>query len=46
MLRISAPHFVAAVIVGERAAPIIKYMTSWTESQIRRYCVKKGWTVD
>ena len=43
LLQIHAPHFVAGVIVGVRAAPIIKYMQSWSYSQIVDYCRKKGW---
>ncbi len=31
LLRIVAPHFVAAVIVGELAAPIVRYMTRSSE---------------
>jgi hypothetical protein len=45
LLRIEAPHFVAGVIVGERAAPIIAFMRTWTETRIRWYCARKGWTV-
>ncbi len=45
LLRIVAPHFVAAVIVGERAAPIVRYMATWSEAQIRAYCAKKRWVV-
>jgi hypothetical protein len=45
LFQIEAPHFVAGVIVGERAAPIIKYMKDWSEDQIKIYCNIKGWTV-
>jgi len=43
MIRIVAPHFVAGVVVGERAAPIIRYMTQWTAEQIELYCRSKRW---
>jgi hypothetical protein len=43
LLRVVAPYFCAAVIAGERAAPIIKYMASWNEKQIRAYCAKRRW---
>jgi hypothetical protein len=44
-LSIDAPHFNAGIVVGQRAAPIIKYMLKWDEPQIRAYCAKKGWKV-
>lgn len=46
MIRIVAPHFVAAVIVGERAAPIIGYMRTWSADRIERYAASKGWLLD
>jgi hypothetical protein len=46
MIRIIAPHFVAAVIPGERAAPIVRYMVRWSEAQIRAYCAGKRWVVE
>lgn len=46
LLRIVAPYFVAGIVVGERAAPIIKYMVPWTLEQIGAYCAKKRWTVE
>lgn len=45
-LRIVAPHFVAAVVVGVQAAPIVKYMLGWSEARIREYCFWKGWEVE
>lgn len=45
-LRISAPHFTAAVIVGRAAAPIVSYMRTWSEERIVDYCKSKRWTVD
>lgn len=45
-IRIIAPHFVAGVIVGERAAPIVAYMVRWAEARIRSYCAGKRWTVE
>jgi len=45
LLRIVAPHFVAGVVVGERAAPIIRYMKHWSEVSIREYCERKKWVV-
>lgn len=46
LLRITAPHFVAGVVVGERAAPIIGYMRRWAEDKIVAYCADRGWTVE
>ncbi len=46
LLRIVAPHFVAGVVVGERAAPIVRYMTHWSPYRIWEYCQRKGWQVD
>ncbi len=44
-LRIVAPHFVAGIVVGHRAAPIIGYMLTWDERQIRGYCQHKKWKI-
>lgn len=46
LLRITSRYFVAGVVVGERAAPIVGYMTQWDEARIRRYCASKGWVVE
>lgn len=43
LIIIEAPHFVAGVVVGERPAPIISYMTKWTQPRIIKYCMKKKW---
>lgn len=43
MIRIVAPHFVAGVVIGERAAPIVAYMTQWPVESIKAYCADKGW---
>ena len=56
LIRIEAPHFVAAVEVAYKAsndppsrvviatAPILKYMRWWTEARVLDYCASKGWT--
>lgn len=46
MLRIVAPHFVAGIVRGGAAAPIIAYMKGWTLAQIEDYCKRKGWKVE
>ena len=46
MLRIIAPHFVAGIVRGGEAAPIIRYMKGWTLPQIRAYCASKGWVIE
>ena len=46
LLHITAPHFCAGVVVGERAAPILRYMKDWSEEKIREYCRKKGWKIE
>jgi hypothetical protein len=43
ILQITAPHFCAGVVVGVRAAPIVRYMVGWTFPQIVQYCSKKRW---
>lgn len=43
MIRIVAPHFVAGVVVGERAAPIVAYMRTWDAARIRGHCRMKRW---
>lgn len=45
-IRITSSYFVAGVVPGERAAPIIKYMQEWTPVRIREYCKKKGWVYE
>lgn len=46
MLRISAPHFVAGIVRGGEAAPILRYMQGWTLKRIKDYCAHKGWLVE
>jgi hypothetical protein len=43
MIRVVAPWFVAGVVIGERAAPIIRYMKSWSKDRITAYCKKRNW---
>jgi len=48
LLRITAPHFTAGVILrnrgrSNRCAPIVKYMAGWDKGQIIKYCESKGW---
>lgn len=42
-VRIIAPHFCAAVVLGTDAAPIVRYMKGWTLEQVKAYCKRKGW---
>ena len=46
LLRITAPHFCAGVVVGQRAAPIIGYMKRWDVDKISAYARRRGWTVE
>ena len=47
MLCISAPHFVAGVVldgnVVVRCAPILRYMLGWTRARVEGYCRRKHW---
>lgn len=49
LIRITAPHFVAAIIskggtmTKGDAAPIIRYMKGWSVKRIRAYCERQGW---
>jgi hypothetical protein len=47
LLRITAPHFVAGIIVSttfmNHCAPILGYMKRWNMEHILSYCEKKGW---
>ena len=47
LLRITAPHFCAAIDLDDRVwcAPIIAYMRGWTLKRIQEYCHRKGWQV-
>jgi len=46
LLRITAPHFVAGVVPGLYAAPIVAYMIAWAPAAIECYCADKGWSVE
>jgi hypothetical protein len=46
LLRIVAPHFVAGVVLGVEAAPIVAYMATWPAARIRAYCARRGWRVE
>ena len=52
MLRITAPHFCAAVrLAADRdcvveTAPILKYMMGWPVHEIAAHCQRKRWTLD
>jgi hypothetical protein len=43
LIRICAPHFVAGLVPGVVAAPIIRYMLHWSDERIITYCHGKGW---
>jgi hypothetical protein len=45
VIRITSPYFCAGIVEG-RAAPIIKYMQSWTLEKIQEYCNKKKWRLE
>lgn len=45
-VRISAPHFCAAIEIGGRFAPILHYMRGWPLHKIELYCLRKGWTTE
>ncbi|WP_157787984.1 hypothetical protein [Bradyrhizobium elkanii] len=47
MIIIDAPHFYAAVVVGQtnrviRAAPILRYMIGWDRQRVLAYADRKG----
>lgn len=48
MIHITAPHFVAGVVIEDgvatRCAPIVRYMRGWDAVRVARYCETKGWT--
>ena len=58
MMQITAPHFCAGLVLAAditddtdnirvvRTAPILKYMTGWTQQRVRAYCASKRWTVE
>jgi len=45
LVRIEGPGFVAGVIVGIAAAPIVGFMRTWDHARIVRYCFRKRWRV-
>lgn len=51
MWRIKAPHFVCGIVFDEEgrvveAAPIVRYMRTWSAERILSYCDRKGWEVE
>jgi len=46
MVRITAPHFCAGLVIGKCAAPIIRYMRDWPIERVRRYCAARGWRIE
>ena len=46
LVRILAPHFVAGVILGERAAPIVAYRRTWSLEQIAKHCRARRWQME
>jgi hypothetical protein len=43
LVQITSPWFCAGVVVGETAAPIVKYMATWSLEAIEAYCRKRSW---
>lgn len=51
MIRITAPHFCAGVVLGRaelvvRGAPILGYMIGWSRAHVIGYAARKGWKVE
>ena len=51
IVQITAPHFVAAVVIGSsetviETAPILRYMKTWGRSDVRKYCARKRWGLE
>lgn len=46
LVRVIAPHFVAGIEVGVRAAPILAYATGWSLLKLQAYCRQKRWTCE
>lgn len=48
LIRISAAHFVAGLIIGPPniCAPIISYMRNWDLQKIKNYCKSKNWNFE
>jgi len=45
LVRITAPHFCAGVVIGGEVAPILRYMRGWPLQRVLEYCRRKGWRV-
>ena len=49
MIRITAPHFCAGVVIDAktlrvaRAAPILRYMMGWDRMRVLAYADRHGW---
>jgi hypothetical protein len=47
MIRITAPHFTAGVVITRgqvtRSASILSYMVGWSPQRVIKYCEKKRW---
>jgi hypothetical protein len=47
MIRITAPHFVAGIVLHDgracRSASIVAYMLGWARERVEAYCRTKGW---
>lgn len=49
LIRITAPYLVAGFEfdgVVRRAAPIIRYMTGWSQERVAAYATRKGWQLE
>lgn len=46
LVRVTAPSFVAGLILGQRAAPVIRYMREWTLDEVFTYARVRGWRVE
>lgn len=46
LIRIVSPWFVAGVVVGKKAAPIVGYMVGWRVNRILAYAKRRGWTAE
>ena len=48
-MQIDAPHFCACVdlVNGfvKEAAPILRYMSGWSQTKVLDYCRVKGWKI-
>ena len=50
LLQVTAPYFCAGVEIKNdkvtTCAPILKYMSGWSEFEVKRYCNNKHWDVE